>query len=131
MPNITEIHEEIHAQGRLVVGVDVSKDKLNVYAEHADPDSNTRTELDDQIRNRTAAIETMLNEWAGYANQNGLDGLLVVCEPTGGQEERLLQTARRLGPETAYVNGEHVAKAGVIDPDSRRDRARPTRWTPE
>ncbi|MCS4197185.1 hypothetical protein [Salinibacter ruber] len=87
----------------------------------------------------------MLNEWADYADQNGLDGLLVVCEPTGGQEERLPQTARRLGRETAYVktayvktayvktayvNGEHVAKASVVDPDSHRDRARPTRWTP-
>lgn len=115
MPNITEIHEEIHAQSRLVVGIDVSKDKLNVYAEHADPGSGTRAELDDQIRNQTSAIETMLDEWADYANQNGLDGLLVVCEPTGGQEKRLLQTARRLGHETAYVNGEHVAKASVIE----------------
>jgi hypothetical protein len=115
MPNITEIHEEIHAQSRLVVGIDVSKDKLNVYAQHADPGSGTRAELDDQIRNQTSAIETMLDEWADYANQNGLDGLLVVCEPTGGQEERLLQTARRLGHETAYVNGEHVAKASVIE----------------
>ena len=83
MPNITEIHEEIHAQSRLIVGVDVSKDKLNVYAEHANPGSGTREELDDQIRNRTVAIETMLNEWADYADQNGLNGLLVVCEPTG------------------------------------------------
>jgi transposase len=119
MPNITEIHEEIHAQSRLVVGVDVSKNKLNVYAEHADPGSGTRAELNDQIRNQTTAIETMLDEWGDYANRNGLDGLLVVCEPTGGQEERLLQTARRLGHETAYVNGEHVAKASVIDPDGR------------
>jgi transposase len=115
MPNITEIHEEIHAQSRLVVGVDVSKDKLNLYAEHADPGSGTRSELRDQIRNQTTAIETMLDEWADYADQNGLDGLLVVCEPTGGQEERLLQTARRLGHETAYVNGEHVARASVIE----------------
>jgi len=115
MPNITEIHEEIHAQSRLIVGVDVSKDKLNVYAEHANPGSGTREELDDQIRNRTVAIETMLNEWADYADQNGLNGLLVVCEPTGGQEKRLMQTARRLGQETAYVNGEHVAKASVIE----------------
>jgi len=115
MPNVTEIHEEIHAQGRLVVGVDVSKDKLDAYGEHADPDSGTRTALSDQIPNQTAAIETMLNEWADYAEQNGLDGLLVVCEPTGGQEKRLMQTARRLGHETAYVNGEHVAKASVIE----------------
>jgi len=115
MPNVTEIHEEIHAQGRLIVGVDVSKNKLDVYAEHADPGSDTRAKLSDQIPNQTAAIETMLEEWAGYADRHDLDGLLVVCEPTGGQEKRLMQTARRLGHKTAYVNGEHVAKASVIE----------------
>lgn len=85
MPNVTETHEEIHAQGRFIVGVDVSRNKLNVYAEHASLDCSPRAKRSDQIRNQTAAIETMLAEWAGYVDQNGLDELFVVCEPTGGK----------------------------------------------
>jgi transposase len=115
MLNVTEVRHEIHTENLLVVGVDVSKDKLNLYAEHTEPTDNRRYEIDDQIRNRTAAIEGALEELAGYAEKKGLEGLLVICEPTGGYEETLLQTARRLGHETAYVNGEHVANASLIE----------------
>lgn len=114
MLNVTEIREEIHAHDRLVVGVDVSKDKLDAYAKHVNADGNG-AELSDQIPNRTAAIESMLSQWVHYAEDNDLKGLLVVCEPTGGYESQLMQTARRLGEKTAYVNGEHVAKASVIE----------------
>ncbi|MCS4098005.1 IS110 family transposase [Salinibacter ruber] len=57
----------------------------------------------------------MLRELAGYAEERGLEELLVVCEPTGGYEDQLMETARRLGHETAYANGEHVSKASVIE----------------
>jgi len=114
MLNVTEIREEIHVQNRLVVGVDVSKDKLDAYAKHVRSEESG-VELNDQIPNRTAAIESMLDRWVEYAKENGLEGLLVVCEPTGGYESQLMQTARRLGEKTAYVNGEHVAKASVIE----------------
>lgn len=114
MLNVTEIREEIHVHNRLVVGVDVSKDKLDAYAKHVRSEGSG-VELSDQIPNRTAAIESTLDQWAEYAKENGLQGLLVVCEPTGGYERQLMQTARRLGEKTAYVNGEHVAKASVIE----------------
>jgi len=129
MLNVTEVRQEIHTENLLVVGVDVSKDKLDFYAKHAAPTEGRRYELDDQIRNRTAQIEATLTELASYAEEKGLEGLFVVCEPTGGYEEELLQTARRLGHQTAYANGEHVSKASVIDPESFRDRGRPTKWT--
>lgn len=114
MLNVTEIHEEIHAQDLLVVGVDVSKDKLDAYGKQV-TSKGSCVELSDQIPNRTGAIESMLGRWSNYAEERALEGLLVVCEPTGGYESRLMQTARRLGHETAYVNGEHVAKASVIE----------------
>lgn len=114
MLKVTEIREEIHAHNRLVVGVDVSKEKLDAYAKHITSEGST-AELNDQIPNRTAAIESMLERWITYAEDKGLEGLLVVCEPTGGYESQLMQTARSLGEETAYVNGEHVAKASVIE----------------
>lgn len=114
MLNVTETHEEIHVQDQLVIGVDVSKDKLDAYGKEVTSTGNS-VELSDQISNRTGAIESMLGRWANYAEEKDLEGLLVVCEPTGGYESRLMQTARRLGHETAYVNGEHVAKASVIE----------------
>ena len=119
MLNVTEVHEEIHTENLLVVGVDVSKDKLDLYAEHTEPTEDRRYELDDQIRNQTAPIERIFEELADYAEEGGLEGLLVVCEPTGGYEENLMQTARRLGHEVAYVNGEHVANASVIESGDR------------
>lgn len=115
MLNVTEVRQEIHTENLLVVGVDVSKDKLNLYAKHTDPSENRRQELDGQILNRTDKIEAMLHRLAGYAEQKGLEGLLVVCEPTGGYEDQLLETARRQGHQTAYVNGEHVSSASVIE----------------
>ena len=119
MLNVSTVEREVHTENRLVVGVDVSKDKLDLYAEHTEPTEDRRYELDDQIRNQTAPIERIFEELADYAEEGGLEGLLVVCEPTGGYEENLMQTARRLGHEVAYVNGEHVANASVIESGDR------------
>ncbi|MCS4039958.1 IS110 family transposase [Salinibacter ruber] len=115
MLNVTTVRDEVHTENLLVVGVDVSKDKLDLYAEHTDPSENRRQELDSQIPNRSDEIEAMLCEFASYAEERGLEGLLVICEPTGGYEDQLFEAARRLGHETAYANGEHVSKASVIE----------------
>lgn len=130
MLNVSTVEREVHTENLLVVGVDVSKDKLDLYADHTDPTESRRQELDGQIPNRSDEIEAMLHKLATYAEEKGLEGLLLICEPTGGYENQLFETARRLGHETAYANGEHVSKASVIDPESFRDRARQTRWTP-
>ena len=87
------MRHEVHTEHLLVVGVDVSKDTLDLYAEHTTPARDMREELDGQIPNRTDPIEEMLHELATYAEANGLEGLLVVCEPTGGYEEQLLSRA--------------------------------------
>lgn len=115
MLNVTEVRREVHTADLLVVGVDVSKNKLDFYAEHTDSAEDCRQELNGQIPNRSDEIEEMLPKLAGYAEEKGLEGLLIVCEPTGGYEDQLLETARRLRHETAYVNGEHVANASVIE----------------
>jgi len=49
------------------------------------------------------------------AKEHGLETLRVICEPFGGYQSKLLRTARRLGPLTAYVNGEAVAKFRVVE----------------
>jgi len=115
MLNITDVRREVQIENLLVVGVDVSKNKLDLYAEHTDPAETHHQELDGELPNRNDQIEAMLRELEEYADKKGLDGLLVVCEPTGGYEDQLLETTRRLGHETAYVNGEHVANASVIE----------------
>ena len=115
MLNVSTVEREVHTETRLVVGVDVSKDKLDLYADHTDPAESRRQELDGEVPNRSGEIESVLQELAGYAEEKDLEGLLVICEPTGGYEDQLLKTARRLGHETAYANGEHVSKASTIE----------------
>jgi transposase len=56
-----------------------------------------------------------LRELEGYALNNGYDGLHIVCEPTGVYSDLLLKTAHQLGHTTAYINGEVVHKAKVIE----------------
>lgn len=115
MLNVTDVHREVHTENLLVVGVDVSKDKLNLYAEHVRQAETSQREIEGQIPNRTDEIEATLQELADYAEEAGLEGLLVICEPTGGYEDQLLGTARRLGHQTAYANAEHVSKASTIE----------------
>ena len=56
--------------------------------------------------------------WANIsalASEHGVKTLRVICEPSGGFQNKLLHTARRLGHLTAYVNGEAVAKFRVVE----------------
>jgi len=50
-----------------------------------------------------------------YANSQGFRGLHIVCEPTGSYSNLLLKLAHQNGHTTAYVNGESVYKAKVIE----------------
>ena len=70
---------------------------------------------DDELPNTTRQIEKKLREYARMAKEHGLETLRVICEPFGGYQSKLLRTARRLGPLTAYVNGEAVAKFRVVE----------------
>jgi transposase len=52
---------------------------------------------------------------ADLSEEVGLNGLLVLAEPTGGDEQKLLQTARHLGHETGLISPEHVAKLKTVE----------------
>ena len=93
----------------LDICVDVSKAKLNVYYEIGDQG------IDDEWPNTTRQIEARLRRCQRLAQDHGLRALRVVCEPSGGYQDKLLRTARRLGHLTAYVNGEAVAKFRVVE----------------
>ncbi len=93
----------------LDICVDVSKAKLNVYYEVGDQG------IDDEWSNTTRQIEAKLRHCHHLAEKHGLRRLRVICEPSGGYQDKLLRTARRLGHLTAYVNGESVAKFRVVE----------------
>lgn len=115
MWNIRETSREVNVAGQLIVSVDVGKHRLEGYAVHPGDASGQPQTVEFACMNRTAAIKDHLEELARYAAEAGLEGLVVVAEPTGGYERKLLRLARRAGHRTAYVNSEHVAKASVIE----------------
>lgn len=93
----------------LDICVDVSKAKLNVYFELGGQG------IDDEWSNTTRQIEAKLRQYQHLAEEHGLRGLRIICEPSGGYQDKLMRTARRLGYLTAYVNGESVAKFRVVE----------------
>lgn len=111
---IQDLPRRINANDELVVCFDVSKEKLDGYAIHTRREASDR-EITVTIERRAKQIEEQLNELSGYADEHGLDGLCVVCEPTGGYDQELLRLARKQGHRTAYVNAEHSAKMSTVD----------------
>ena len=105
----TKMPPKVQLDQLLDICVDVSKSKLNVYFELGD------RAFDDEWPNTTREIEKKLRAYRRLASEHGLKSLRVICEPSGGYQDKLLQTARRLGHLTAYVNGEAVAKFRVVE----------------
>lgn len=112
--NVQDLPRKINAADQLVVCFDVSKERLDGYAIHVRRRAVDR-EITVAIDRRTDQIEEQLNELAQYAERHDLNGLCVVCEPTGGYDEELLRLARQQGHETAYVNTEHTAKMSTVE----------------
>ena len=104
----TKMPPKVQLDQLLDICVDVSMSKLNVYFELGD------RAFDDEWSNTTRQIEKKLREYRRLAREHGLTGLRVICEPSGGYQDKLLHTAR-LGHLTAYVNGEAVAKFRVVE----------------
>lgn len=100
-------HEE------LLLCFDVSKATLNLFSQYQ---ANGRTfRIEDETANRTDAIEHVLARCQGVADEARLDGLRVLAESTGGYEQKLLKTARRLGHKTALISPEHVAQLKKVE----------------
>ncbi len=92
-----------------ILAFDVSMDTLNLYTE-----LNAES-LELEFENRTDVIERHLIDLAARARRSFYKRVLVVAESTGGYQESLMRTARRLGLETAWVSGEAVAKMRVVE----------------
>ena len=112
--NVQDLPRKINAADQLVVCFDVSKEQLDGYAIHVRRGAVDR-EITVSIDRKADQIEEQLDELAMYADRHDLDGLCVVCEPTGGYDEELLRLARQQGHETAYVNAEHTAKMSAVE----------------
>lgn len=98
---------------RLVLCCDVGKDRIE-YCGRA-VQEHCGEWIEGGFCNRTGAIEKAIQEHEELAREWGLEGLLVVCEPSGGYEKQLLRLARMRGHGTAQVNGEWVSKLKVVE----------------
>ncbi len=66
------------------------------------------------MENRTDAIRLTLSRLRKHADEAGIKSVRIVVEPTGIYGELFLNLARSMQFETAFVNGEHVAKMRVL-----------------
>lgn len=109
--------QTVNASDDLLCCFDVSKASLSLYAEYQpEPETGKKAaRIEEEISNQTGAIEQLLDRLEDLAEEADLEGLLVLAEPTGGFERKLLQTARRLGHETGLINPEHVAKLKTVE----------------
>ena len=117
--HITRKIAKIDTTNKLTVAFDVSKDTLNYYSEIKGKVSSSNYKemqsIEDIIGNRTKSITKALNMLVSFAQEHGFCGLHIVCEPTGNYSTALMRVSHRLGHSTAYVSGENVHKAKVIE----------------
>lgn len=107
---MTTLHNsEANANLPAILAFDISKDLLNLTANFAG------CMVDMEFANRTQVIDEQLAILARRAHMAGHDRVLVVSEPTGCYHQPLMNSARRLGLETAWVSGEAVCKMRVIE----------------
>jgi transposase len=97
----------------LQVTVDVGRDSLYAYSELPLENNAVRT-LEEVIPNRNQTVLQFLDQLAAIAREHHFAGLCILCEPSGGFEQRLLRLARQAGHYTAYLNAESVRKLRVV-----------------
>ncbi len=78
-----------------VIGVDIASDKIDVHDTHG--------KLGGEIPNTCAAINKRVS-----ANLRDVDGVLVICEATGGYEHVLVDSMHQAGIAVAVVNPRQV-----------------------
>jgi transposase len=104
---IVSLRAGVNASGHLVLSVDVSKTHLDCYVR--------LTDRYRRILNTSPVVRAHLIELSRLARREDLAGVLVACEPSGGYERTLLETARSLGCRCVYVSGEQVAQLRKIE----------------
>lgn len=110
---ISTHHVDVHPDDELLACFDVSKASLNLFTRFERADRIYC--IEDEIPNSTNGIEYLLTRLSGIAREAHLKHLRVLCEPTGGYEQKLLRTAERLGHRTALISSEHVAGLKTVE----------------
>jgi len=105
---------KVNTKDALLVTFDVSKAKLDFHTEYSDAQGKLSC-MEDTFPNNNCAIKEKLNTLSGLAAEQGKNRLHVVCESTGGYENKLLRLAHSLGHGTSYVSGESVSKYKVVE----------------
>jgi hypothetical protein len=95
----------------LQVTVDVGRDSLYAYSE-LPLENNAVRALEEIIPNRNQPVLQFLDQLAAIAREHRFAGLCILCEPSGGFEQRLLRLARQAGHHTAYLNAERLLLYG-------------------
>lgn len=98
---ISTHNRTVNPDAELLLCFDVSKRTLNLFSHYTHDGRIFR--IEDEIPNATKAIEHLLCRCRDIADEAGLAVLRVLAEPTGGYEQKLLKTARRLGHSTALI----------------------------
>lgn len=89
--------------------VDASWDKHNLYVVLQDGP------IEREFVSRTDVVEQELTVVRDRALRQGFTDLVLLCEPSGGCEQIVLKTARRLGFRTAWANAEAVSKLRLVE----------------
>jgi transposase len=115
------VEEKASREKSVIVAVDVSLDRLNLYTEIAN------VIVEREFANRTDVVEQELGAVRERAREAGCSDVLVFCEPSGGCEQTLLNCARRLGLCTAWANAEAVSRLRTVENNegSKTDRKDP------
>jgi transposase len=110
---------KIDTTNKMHVAFDVSYRTIEYFSEVSGKIAGNSckevVEVQDEINNTTRDIKKTFRELADLAKQRGYSGLHIVCEPTGSYSDALMRLARQTGHSTAYVSGECVHKAKVIE----------------
>ena len=93
MLKVTVGNRKVNREGTLTVSADVSKDDINFFAEL--PGTKEVKTVEAEIANKSHDIVETLREYQSLAIEHGLAGLLVVCEPTGDYNRKLLKLAKK------------------------------------
>lgn len=107
----------------LNIAFDVGKDDLHMYMETG---TKTIRCYYDRFANKTEMIVHKLKELKRLARSHGYKRIHIICEPTGGYENKLMQLSFKQGCASSYVSGEAMHKFKVVegnntDKSDRRD----------
>ena len=113
--NITYKIDKIKKNRWLNIAFDVSKDDLYMYTETG---KVTISCIADFFANKTNVILEKLENLEQMALREEYSGLHIVCEPSGGYENKLMTLAHKQGHATSYVSGEASNKFKMVEDNS-------------